>query len=133
LQEFIVDELKREFGTSDDVWWYEGVPAQIRSRVTQRMEEEKNKRGGKEYYFDLIDYRKIIADNWNLFEKVFAFGKGNKDKRTEWLDFVNEQGKLYHMLLQERQFQSKIFQDLKNILFGYKNRYYNLTKMKRLF
>lgn len=55
------------------------------------MEEDKNKRGGKEYYFDLIHYRRIIADNWELFEKTFGYGnKGNKDKKTEYLDFINE-------------------------------------------
>lgn len=58
------------------------------------MEDDKNKRGGKEYYFDLIDYKKIITDNWELFEKSLGFGKGNKDKRTEWLDFINEKRKI---------------------------------------
>jgi len=91
LQDFIVNELKREFGVDDDVWWYEGVPNPIRTKVSGLMEEDKNKRGGKEYYFDLIHYRRIIAEHWELFEKVFAFGtRGNKDKRTEWLDFINE-------------------------------------------
>lgn len=90
LQEYIVDELKAEFGNGDDVWWYEGVPTTIRTKATQRMEEDKNKRGGKEFYFDLIDYKKIITDNWEIFQATFGFGKGNKDKRTEWIGYVNE-------------------------------------------
>lgn len=95
LQDYIVNELKREFGADDDVWWYEGVPSTIRTRVSALMEEDKNKRGGKEYYFDLIHYRRIILDNWELFEKIFTFGtKGNKDKKTEWLDFINETRKI---------------------------------------
>lgn len=95
LQEFIVNELKREYGADDDLWWYEGVPIPIRTKVSALMEEDKNKRGGKEFYFDLIHYRRIIIDNWELFEKVFAFGsKGNKEKRTEYLEFINETRKI---------------------------------------
>jgi DNA sulfur modification protein DndB len=90
MQDYIVAELKEQFGLVDDLWWYEGVPNGIRTKVTMRMEEDKNKRGGKEYYFDLLDYKKIIHDNWELLESVFGYGKGGKDKRTEWLDFVNE-------------------------------------------
>lgn len=55
-----------------------------------RMEEDKNKRGGREYYFDLIDYKKVIHENWETFETQLGFGKGGKDKKTEWLDFINE-------------------------------------------
>ena len=90
LQNNIIDELKFNIGTEDEVWWYEGIPQGIRTKVSNRMEEDKNKRGGKEYYFDLLDYKKIIHDNWEIFEKKFGYGKGGKDKRTEWLDFINE-------------------------------------------
>ncbi len=90
LQTNIIDDLKFNLGIEDEIWWYEGVPQGIRTKVSNRMEEDKNKRGGKEYYFDLLDYKKIIHDNWELFEKRFGYGKGSKDKRTEWLDFINE-------------------------------------------
>jgi DNA sulfur modification protein DndB len=90
LQSNIIDDLKFNLGTEDEVWWYEGVPQGIRTKVSNRMEEDKNKRGGKEFYFDLLDYKKIIHDNWEIFEKQYGFGKGGKDKRTEWLDFINE-------------------------------------------
>jgi DGQHR domain-containing protein len=94
LQDFVVDELKRQYGVDEELWWYEGVPGSIRGKVTGRMEEDKNKRGGKEYYFDLIDYKKIIQENWEIFENTFAFGKGNKGKKTEWLDLINETRKI---------------------------------------
>ncbi|MGN6297572.1 MAG: DGQHR domain-containing protein [Ginsengibacter sp.] len=90
LQDYIISELRSQYGSDDDIWWYEGIPTQIRTKATQRMEEDKNKRGGKEYYFDLIDYKKIIVDNWQIFENTLGFGKGNKDKRTEWIGFINE-------------------------------------------
>jgi len=94
LQEYIVEELKNTFTTTEDLWWYEGIPSTIRKKVADRMEEDKNKRGGKEYYFDLLDYKKVISDNWGLFENTFSYGKGGKDKRLEWLDFINEARKI---------------------------------------
>jgi hypothetical protein len=90
LQTNIIDELKFKIGVEDEIWWYEGIPQTIRTKVSNRMEEDKNKRGGKEYYFDLLDYKKIIDDNWEIFEKRFGYGKGGKPKRLEWLDFINE-------------------------------------------
>jgi len=90
LQKDIIEELKLNLGVEDELWWYEGISQGIRMKVSSRMEDDKNKRGGREYYFDLLDYKKIIHDNWEIFEKKFGYGKGGKDKRTEWLDFVNE-------------------------------------------
>ena len=95
LQEFIVAELQREYGTDEDLWWYEGVPPLIRQKVIALMDEDKNRRGGKEFYFDLIHYRKIITENWLLFGKVFGYGtKGSAEKKTDWLSFVNEKRKI---------------------------------------
>jgi hypothetical protein len=94
LQKYIIEELKSEFGVLEEDWWYKGIPKPIRQSVIQRLEDDDNKRGGKEFYFDLIHYKKIILENWNLFENVFGFGKGNKDKRTEWIGFVNELRKI---------------------------------------
>jgi len=96
LQRVILEELKRECGPSDNEWWMVGVPKNVRLKVTQRYEEDDNKRGGKEYYFDLIDYKHIAAasQNWPMFEPILGFGKGGKDKRLEWLDYVNEKRKL---------------------------------------
>ncbi|HEY3569407.1 MAG TPA: DGQHR domain-containing protein [Thermoanaerobaculia bacterium] len=96
LQKFIVEELKREYGPNDAEWWTLGVPKSIRLRVTARYEEEDGKRGGKEYYFDLIDYRTISTekDNWELFEPFLGYGKGSKEKKTSWMAFVNEKRKI---------------------------------------
>jgi len=91
LQTTILEELRREFGPDDTQWWTEGIPKGIRTKVSLRAEEDDSKRGGKEYYFDLIDYRNIITTNWDLFNKLLGYGKGNsKDKRTAWIGEVNE-------------------------------------------
>lgn len=92
LQQTILEELKREFGLDEEQWWIIGVPKGIRVKVTQRLEEDDNKRGGREYYFDLIDYRNIIHQHWYLFAELLGYGKANssKDKRTSWINDVNE-------------------------------------------
>jgi hypothetical protein len=92
LQTTILAELKREFGPEESRWWIEGIPKKIRTKVGERCEEDDYKRGGKEYYFDLIDYRDIISSHWNLFSKLFGYGKANisKEKRTSWINDVND-------------------------------------------
>lgn len=95
LQQVVIDELKSEYGPGESQWWMLGVPQPIRIDVTRRYEEENGKRGSKEHYFDLIHYRKIALQNWQLFEPLLGYGKtGNKEKRTDWLNDVNEIRKL---------------------------------------
>ncbi|MCR8996191.1 DGQHR domain-containing protein [Brevibacillus halotolerans] len=91
MQKFILDELRLEYGSSETEWWVQGVPKSVRTKASERYEQDDGKRGQKEFYFDLMDYRKIILDNWAIFESVFAFQKaGNKEVRTSWLNFVND-------------------------------------------
>jgi DNA sulfur modification protein DndB len=90
VQRIVIEALKRECGSDESEWWIIGVPKNVRIKVTKAFEEDDGKRGGKEYYFDLIDYRKIVEEHWELFETILAYGKGNKEKRTEWMAFVNE-------------------------------------------
>ena len=94
LQGAVVDALKREYGPAEHEWWALGVPQKVRIKVSERQEEDNHKRGGREYYFDLIDYKYIAAHNWAMFEKMLGFGKErSKDKKLEWLDYVNEKRK----------------------------------------
>lgn len=91
LQKVVLEELRRECGEDEAGWWMLGVPKAVRIKVSQRFEEEGGLRGGKENYFDLIDYSKIGLQNWHLFEPILAYGKtGSKEKRLSWLNFVNE-------------------------------------------
>lgn len=96
LQNTLLEELRREFGSAESGWWILGVPQKVRTKVSQRFEEEDGKRGGKEYYFDLIDYRGIIMHNWELLQPLFSFGKknANKEKGTSWLNTLNERRKV---------------------------------------
>lgn len=95
IQEYVLSELKAECGEDESGWWVTGVPKPVRLKVTARYEEEDGKRGGKEYYFDLLDYDRIAQHNWELFEPVLAYGKvGNKEKRLSWLGWINERRKV---------------------------------------
>jgi DNA sulfur modification protein DndB len=91
LQKVILDELKREFGPNENQWWMLGVPKQVGIRATNDYEKDNGSRGGKECYFNLIDYRDIAVQNWGIFDNILAYGKsGNKGKRTSWMVFIND-------------------------------------------
>ncbi len=82
----VVAELKQEM--SED-WWVVGVPKPVRLKVMQRFEDDDGQRGGREFYFDLVDYQKIAMQNWDLLGPLLGYGAGGKEKRLKWLDFVN--------------------------------------------
>lgn len=125
LQDFIIKALKLEFGDNhEDPWWYNGVPVQIRQKATARLEEDQGK-GKKEHYLDLIDFRAIALNNWSLFQDTLAFGKsGNKEKRTEWMQKLNEMRKVvmhaakqqtigFEQLAQLREYDEALTKNLK--------------------
>jgi DNA sulfur modification protein DndB len=91
LKAVVIEELKSEFGSGDNEWWLLGVPKKVRTEVSDRFENDDGKRGAKEHYFELMDYRRIALEQWTLFEPIVGYGKGgNKEKRTKWLVTVNE-------------------------------------------
>jgi DGQHR domain-containing protein len=95
LKNLIVEDLRREFGPDESQWWLLGIPKTVRLKVTQRYEDDDGKRGDKESYFDLLDYRKIATSHWDLFRPLLSYGnKSAKDAGTQWLEFVNEQRNL---------------------------------------
>jgi DGQHR domain-containing protein len=92
MQKLTMEVLRSEF---DEEWWVLGVPKQVRTSASERFEQDDGKRGGREFYFDLIDYRKISLEHWTLFEPLIAYGKaGNKEKRTQWMVTVNDSRKV---------------------------------------
>jgi DGQHR domain-containing protein len=91
LQKVVLEELREECGEDESGWWMLGVPKPVRLKVSERFEQDEGKRGGKENYFDLIDYAKIALQNWATFEPILAYEKtGNKEKRIHWLNVINE-------------------------------------------
>jgi DNA sulfur modification protein DndB len=91
LQKTVIEELKNEFGDEESQWWMMGIPKKIRQDVAKRFEDDDGRRGSKEAYFDLIDYRAIALENWELLSPLIAADmKGNKEKRTKWMVIVND-------------------------------------------
>lgn len=91
LKAYVIETLKDEMGDDESGWWTVGVPKSIRVAVGKASEEDDNRRGGKDAYFNLIHYREIALENWDLFKDVLDFeGAGNKEKRTKWIVGVNE-------------------------------------------
>lgn len=89
LQKFVMETLTSEF--EGDNWWLLGIPKTVRGSASERFEQDDGKRGGREYYFDLIDYRKIAVEHWSIFEKFLGYGKASgKEKKTQWFVSVND-------------------------------------------
>jgi len=90
-----------------DAWWYSGIPDEVRKKASTRLEDELGK-GNKEDYLELIDFRKIVLKNWEVFKDTFAYGdKGNKEKRTEWIVKVNDIRKIVMHPAKNRQVTSE--------------------------
>jgi DNA sulfur modification protein DndB len=71
------------------------VPKKVRLEVGTRFENDDGKRGAKEAYFELMDYRRIALDKWEMFGPILGYGEsGNKEKRTKWMQVVNEKRNL---------------------------------------
>ena len=88
IRDIAVRKLKEKFGNDFDSWWA-GVPQNIRIEVAGRREASEE-RGPMESFFELIDYKKIAASNWILFQQVFSFGDGrSKDDLLRWYDRLN--------------------------------------------
>ena len=92
IQSTVLSELKQQFGPEEIGWWLRGVPLAVRKDVSTRFEEDGGRRGGKEHYFTLIHYRAIVTHNWQVFDKIFGYGKKNvgKEKGTDWMRELNE-------------------------------------------
>ena len=92
LQSIVLQELKQEFVDDDESWWIQGVPKPVRLEVAKRSENDDNKRGNRESYLDLIDYRTIAISQWTLFQQILGYGKKSesKDRQTKWLQEINE-------------------------------------------
>jgi len=88
LKEIIITSLKVEF-RSGDAWWYEGVPQEVRTKASARLEQDKGK-GEREDHVDLLDYRIIIRAHWSVFRPILEYGGNGKEKGTSWIAKVNE-------------------------------------------
>jgi DNA sulfur modification protein DndB len=90
LHKFVVSELKEEYGTEEAGWWFKGVPKETRLRIDKQRNEEAVPRP-RENLLYLIDFRRIIEDNWDLFGEILVQGTAAKrEAKTKWLVRVND-------------------------------------------
>ena len=90
LQRLVLEELQREFGADRSQWWILGVPKPVRIQATNAWEDDNHSRGEPWHYFSLIDYRRIAVANWRIFQDTLGYGKGGKDRCTQWMRYVSD-------------------------------------------
>lgn len=86
INKFILKTLKQEYGEEDKKWWRIGVPKQIqkdcalKSIDTDPPEPDEN-------FLLLLDYQKIVNNNWKLFGEKFTppdLKQAKKEDKTGW-------------------------------------------------
>ena len=98
LFDYVIETLKKHYGTQDKTWWIKGVPVGIRKKCTTAW-EEKNREGKEESNLYLIDYIEICIKNWPLVKDVISLearDKENKKANTKWIKELNEIRKITH-------------------------------------
>ena len=88
LHRTVIEGLKDAYSDAQDGWWWK-VPRGIRDKVDSRRNEDDGAKGGRENYFEILDFRRTILQNWELFSGVLAEGQGNKDQKTHWIEDLN--------------------------------------------
>lgn len=90
LYKDVLEELKRQFGTTDDAWWWNGIPPATR----QKCDEQVNRDNGikkRWQYLSLADYQTIVLNNWEFYQARYDFGgKGKKADKVSWIGHLNK-------------------------------------------
>lgn len=53
-------------------WWTKYVPIEVREKCANRRTADGNSTNDLFAYVDILDLRKIVAENWNIFERAFS-------------------------------------------------------------
>ena len=92
LFDYVINTLKKHYGSQNKAWWTQGIPLKIRQQCTAEW-EAKNREGEEESQLYLISYIEICHNNWHLVKDVISLGtkdKDNKQKSTQWIRDLNE-------------------------------------------
>lgn len=101
ISDFVIVKLKEKFGTMDTksgekAYWDLGIQKpKIKTDAYDRQQQEPaEKRGPKENYLNILDFKEIVKSNWDIFQTVFNIklaseGKG-KTYYLDWMDRFNE-------------------------------------------
>ena len=93
LYKYVVTTLKNHFGPSEDEWWVNGIPLNIRKECAS-LWEEKDRLGEVHSTLYLSQYERICKHdrNWEIFKDVISLDekdKKNKNKNTKWMMEIN--------------------------------------------
>lgn len=92
LYSYVIETLKKHYGTDEKRWWIEGIPVKIRTRCATAW-EENNRKDREESNLYLIYYKNICINNWPLVKHVISLGekdKENKKANTKWIGRLND-------------------------------------------
>ena len=92
LFDYVIETLKKHYGTQNKAWWTKGIPLKIRQDCTTDW-EAKNREGEEESQLYLISYIEICRNNWDLVKDVISLDardKNNKRASTKWINELNE-------------------------------------------
>ncbi len=111
LKDLVIDELHSEFGSEEKQWWMEGVPEKTRQVVSQRYEEDRGRQGSKGYYFDFLDYKGVIQQNWVLFQDILQHDDSCNtiENCTAWIDKIDD---VQNLTIQEKAITLEQFTEL---------------------
>jgi len=88
IRENIFMKLKEKL---KDHWYRDGVSKEIRKKASIIAIEKGNEEPDYNFLF-LLDYKKIVENNWILFKEIYADPefKSGKDNQLKWFDQLNE-------------------------------------------
>jgi DGQHR domain-containing protein len=92
LLNFVIESLKRHFGSHLSEWWHKGVPTTVREPAMQKATLKGNY-DHPEKNLDFIDFREIINKNLDLFGDTFTIDakeSDSKKKKLSWFVKVND-------------------------------------------
>lgn len=86
IKDYIFNKLKEEFGETADKWWRLGVSKQIQKDCAVKA-VEADPPEPPENFLLVLDYQKIVRDNWKLLGDVFTppnMQQSKKEDKISW-------------------------------------------------
>lgn len=87
LHSLVKKSLQDKYGTSEDGWWREGVPLNIRQKCVSRREEDDEPLSDPFRYSDIVDLRSIVEKQWSVIAERLP-GQAASDKKRLSADLV---------------------------------------------
>ncbi|QHQ34428.1 DGQHR domain-containing protein [Algicella marina] len=90
--DYVIETLKKQYGTHDRAWWVKGIPSKIRIDCSARW-EYKDQEGEPESQLYLQNYIDICIHNWDVVKDVISLDENDKQaktKNTKWIRDLND-------------------------------------------